>query len=62
MKEKEKKLRHQNRYFWIATSNMRTMLRFLINFMCYEVKSFTGKNKHITELKKNTDHFKALSI
>ena len=31
---------------------MRTTLRFPIYFMCCEVKSFIGKNKHITEFKK----------
>ena len=31
---------------------MRTTLRFPIYFMCCKVKSFIGKNKHITEFKK----------
>lgn len=34
-------------------------MRFPI-FICYEVKSFTGKNKHITELKK--EYSKDLSL
>ena len=54
MREKgeKKNCGYQNRYFWIAASNMRTTLRFPIYFMCCEVKSFIGKNKHITEFKK----------
>lgn len=49
-REREKNCQYQNRYFWIAASNMRITLRFPIYFMCYKVKSFTGKNKHITVL------------
>lgn len=41
---------------------MRITLRFPIYFMCYEVKSFTGKNKHITVLKKKPEYLKILTL
>lgn len=44
---------YQNRYFLNNSFYMRMMLRFPVYFMCSEVKSFTGKNKHITEFIKS---------